>query len=294
MPNSPTRAEIESALSGRNKSTRKNTKQNLPEDLHFGEPPRRQQVIGGNLSGVNRRKKFGLFSRYSEVNMVNWLAGVLVLLILAAFFWPQKKNPTAEIAKQFDTNKVIAVEDEILEQAASGNASFARDSDQSRANAFRAEDKIDQKVTELLAQAADFLRAKQYTQPRNANAVNIYQEVLTLRPANVEAKQNLAKIRGHFLYRGVSALDADKPALAQSNLQRLALVDETSSEYQDLQSDIAEYKIDSQVSGLISKATAAFNNGILISPGQSSNAGQNSALSYYQQALQLRSGNEDA
>lgn len=288
MSKPPSRSEIESALSGRTKKAKRKPSKPARSELEFGEPPRRQQVIGGNLTGVNRRKKFSIFSRYSNVNLVNWIAGTLVALIVTAFFWPQKEDTITEVTKKLDQDKVVAVEDQAIEQAVNGTSNFARETDLERAEQYREQDALDEKVRTLLSEAAGFIRERKFTQPSDSNAVLVYKQVLELSPNNADAREGLDKIRRHFLYHGVNALDAEKPALAKSNLQRLAIVDEASVEYQELQASIDEYGVDQEVKKLLKNAASAMEKGNLILPARQS------ALAFYQQVQALRDDNEAA
>ena len=288
MSNPPSRSEIESALAGRTRKAKAQPREKARADFEFGEQPRRRQVIGGNLAGVNQGKKFGLFSRYSDLNLVNWVAGALVVLILAAFFWPQKNDAITEVTRQLDENRVVEVEDQTIEQAVNGTSNFARETDIERAEDYREQDKVDAKIEALLDVASEHIRQRQFTRPEDSNAVLVYNRVLELSPNNVEATQGLDKIRQHFLYNGVNALNADKPALASSNLQRLAIVDETSSEYDELKFSIDEYRVDQKVVELLKKASVAVEQDNLILPARQS------ALAYYQQALALREDNQAA
>lgn len=288
MSNPPSRSEIESALSGRTRNVQPKPRKETATDFEFGEQPRRRQVIGGDLAGVNQRKKFGLFSRHRSVTLVNWGAGAVILLILAAFFWPQKKDSVTEVAKQIDENQVVALEDQAIIQAVNGTSNFARQTDIVRAEEYRAQDEIDTKVDALLNVANEHIRARQFTRPEKSNAVLVYKRVLELNPNNADATEGLDKIRQHFLYNGVNALNAEKPALAASNLQRLAFVDPNSSEYDELTFSIDQYKVDQEVKNLLEKATQAFTQNNLILPARQS------ALAFYQQALALREDNQAA
>lgn len=288
MSNPPSRSEIESALSGRTRNVQPKPRKETATDFEFGEQPRRRQVIGGDLAGVNQRKKFGLFSRHRSVTLVNWGAGAVILLILAAFFWPQKKDSVTEVAKQIDENQVVALEDQAIIQAVNGTSNFARQTDIVRAEEYRAQDEIDTKIDALLNVANEHIRARQFTRPEKSNAVLVYKRVLELNPNNADATEGLDKISQHFLYNGVNALNAEKPALAASNLQRLAFVDPNSSEYDELTFSIDQYKVDQEVKNLLEKATQAFTQNNLILPARQS------ALAFYQQALALREDNQAA
>jgi len=296
MSKSPSRSEIETALSSQSskrssphrKKAKPKASNNRSSEFEFGEPPRRQQVIGGDLTGVNQRKKFGIFSRYSDINIANWAAGFVVLLIIAAFFWPQSQNSISEVTQQLDEDKVVADEDQAIEQAASGNSSFARESDLSRAESYREQDALDQKITALLITAEQHIRERQFTLPEDANAVKVFRQVLALNPNNADAREGLGKIRQHFLVRGLRNLDSGKPAIAKSFLQRLSLIDATSTEYQQLDSAINEAAVDRQINELLAKARKAFAQKNLILPARAS------ALAYYQQVLVLREDNATA
>jgi len=259
---------------------------NQPSELDFGEPPRRQQVIGGNLSGVNRKKTFGIFSRYGNISLAYWGAAVIVLLIVIAFFWPQKQNAITEVTKQLETNRVVALDDEILEQPAAGTAGFSRNSDLTRAEEYRQQDIIDNQVKALLDEAARYIEQRQFTQPRDANAVLAYQRALELRPSNPQALDGLDKIKQHFLFRGFNALEGEKPALAKSNLERLGLISKSSSEYEELAAAIAQYTTNQEIDTLLDKAKQAFDEQKYVLPARES------ALAYYEQVLAQRA--EDA
>jgi len=288
MSNPPSRSEIESALSGRTKkATPSQTRKPAPE-LDFGEPPRRQQVIGGNLSGVNKRKKFGLFSRYSDFNVANWVAGFVVLLIIAAFFWPDKKDTVTEVAKQLEENRVVELGGQEFEETAAGVSSFARETDAGRANTYREIDATDTQIRELLKVASDHVRERQFTQPRNQNAVVIYKQVLSLNPNNADAGEGLEKIQQHFLVRGLNALNENKETLASNYLDRLAYVNKSSPEYEDLDLAIQDYQLQKNIVDTLRKAQDAFDAGNLILPARSS------ALTFFQQALRLDDSNEPA
>lgn len=288
MSNPPSRSEIESALSGRTKKTKPPQTRKPSPELDFNEPPRRQQVIGGNLSGVNKRKKFGIFSRYSDVSIANWIAGFVVLLIVVAFFWPHKEDTVTEVAKKLEENRIIAVEDQELEQTTAGVSSFARETDSGRANEYREIDATEKKIRDLLQVADNHISKREFTEPNDQNAVTVYKQILELNPNNPAANEGLEKIRRHFLVRGIRALEDDKDAVATSNLARLAIIDRSSIEFEDLELAIDAYKIQQEIAATLQKAQLATKSGNLILPARES------ALSFYQQVLRLDETNEVA
>ncbi len=288
MSTRPSRSEIESALSSRRKKTSSTRPRRKQPDMEFSEAPRRSQVLGGDLSGVNQKQTFSIFSRYSDISVVNWFAGIVVLLIVVAFFWPQQDNQISEITKQIDSNKVVAVEDQVIEDAVAGTATFARESDAQRAQEFRADDAIDQRITQMLQKAAAHIRERRLTQPPGDNATHIYKQVLALRPNNADAQQGLGKIRQHFLVRGFDALDENNMSMAQSYQKRLSVVDIQSSEYAELSEGIQAYETSQTIRNLLSRAERAIAAGNFILPARGS------ALSLYEQVLDLDSENSSA
>ncbi len=286
MSHPPSRSEIESALSGKTKKTPYQAKPKPSFDL--GEPPRRQQVLGGDLSGVNQTKKYGLFSRYSDINIAAWVGGFVIVLIFVAFFWPEQPNSVTEISKELDENRIVAVEDQDLDDAVAGQANFSRDTDFDRANEFREQDALDNQVRELLQTAAAHIRKRELTQPPEKNAVLIYKEVLSLSPNNADAKEGLGKIRQHFLVRGLNSLEADKPVLARSYLDRLAIIDAESEDYAELKAAFDEFNVQQDIRSLLKKANQAVAANKLILPARES------ALAYFQQVLELAPENSKA
>ena len=57
MSSTPSRSEIETALSGRTKRQEAKAKRPRQPSFDLEVPPRRQQVIGGKLTGVNSGQK---------------------------------------------------------------------------------------------------------------------------------------------------------------------------------------------------------------------------------------------
>ena len=289
MPKSPTRSEIESALKAGNKRTRRKKKSDLSDtDFGFGEPPRRQQVLGGDLTGVNRKKRFGIFSRYSDINIANWIGAFVIVLICLAFFWPQHDQATEEILPPSQASEVVEISNNQEIFTSRGGANFAKDNDKQRADAYREQEVIDNRVKDLIKKGTNQIRARQFTQPRNNNAVLTFKQVLTLEPTNSEASTALDKIRQHYLYRGVRALEENNLSLAKSHLDNLEIVDSSSIEFSDLQGEISDFENSARVDELLAQASRARRAGNLILPARSS------ALSYFQQVLDLDEENERA
>ena len=281
------RLEIEAAVAGNNKPSKRQQSPASIDDTEF-ESPRRQNVIGGTLSGISQSRRFRLVRRFSDSNIFIWVGGAVTLLILMAFLWPQKESAITEVAKTLDENRVIALDDTASTEASTGKASFTRFTDKARADEYRAEDKIDQKVDALLDKADQLLQVRKFTQPRSENATIIYKQVLELRPANNRALSNLEKIRKHYEFRGVSALNEDNLEVAKENLRKMTYVDADSQEYNNLASDIQSYTVDQQVKSLIGKARTAIEGNKLVDPEQ------DNAIYYLQQALKFRPNNQDA
>jgi len=291
------RSEIEHALSGRKSSGKKKARPISNAELDLNAPPRRQQVIGGDLAGVANRPKYGIFSRYSDISIVNWVAAAIVLSILAAFFWPQENNSTQEVigpgvtlAPQLgETDLSEDEQSDFLESETSANSlSFSRDSDLDRASDYRQQDAQDLKIRTLLDQAKSQSEDGKYTQPTGSNATETYQLVLQLSPRNVEAKQGLDGISTRFLTSGYNALEQDNPKVAESALSKLAIIETDSEEYRELNTAIENWKTQRRLSILLVNARSAFGKRALILPAKEN------ALYFYQQALLLDENNETA
>lgn len=289
------RSEIESALSG-NTNNKKNTRPNANRALDLNEPPRRQQVLGGDLTGVTSRPKFGLFSRYSDVSVVNWVACGIILMILAAFFWPQDNISTQEVvgkgtisAPQLgETDLSEDEQTDFLESESSSSLPFSRDDDLIRASSYRKQDQHDLKVRSLLARAQSEIDDGKYTQPAGQNATETYKSILEISQRNVEARQGLDFIANHFLTRGHSALEQNNKAVVENALNKLAIVQQGSDEYIELESAYAGWKTQRRVLILLDNAKSTFDKGALILPAKEN------ALYFYQQALLLDDSNQAA
>ncbi|MCH2191346.1 MAG: sel1 repeat family protein [Gammaproteobacteria bacterium] len=288
MSNPTSRQDFETSLSRKKiKNSRIVEKQTLDSDK--ASLPRRQNVIGGNLSGVSQTKRFGWLRRFGDSNITLWALVIVIALILAAFLWPQAEGDiTKEVTRKLNPNNVIAIDDKIAFEASTGKASFTNINDKARADAYRAQDKIDQQVAEMLRQADQYLRSRQFTLPAGANAVSMYKKVLKIRPENSTALANLEKIRRHYEFRGVSALENNDPDTAESNLSRLSAIDKRSEEYTNLAADIADYRSSLALSNYLSNAKTALQQGDLFEPENES------AIFYAVKALELDQNNIEA
>jgi hypothetical protein len=292
------RSEIESALSGETTRSKKKARPAASTAFDLNAPPRRQQVIGGDLTGVASRPRTGIFSRYSNNGLSNWAAGIIVILILAAFFWPQENNSTQEVvgpgvtlAPQLgETDLSEAEQNDFLENEAGESAlSFSRDDDIGRASDFRQQDAKDLKIRDLLEQAKLQIENGRYTLPRDDNATASYKEALSLNPRNVEATQGLDFIVGRFLTSGLGALDQNNKSLAENALGKIAVVTTTDSEqYLELEAAIGAWDIQRKTEVLLKNAKSAFAKRALILPAKEN------ALYYYQQVLLLDEENQTA
>ena len=292
MSSKPSRSEIEIALSGRTR--KKAAKVQNPVDPHIdlSVPPRRQQVIGGDLTGVSSRPKRGLFSRYGNVNISYWIATGLVILILIAFFWPQSQDNTREISATDSnaTNTPLNSAIEPVEEIEEGDSiqTFTRESDLDRAGTYREEERRESEITTLLRKAEAHIAKGEYTQPKGNNAVATYKQILQVDSKNVAAKQGLEYVNGRFLKAGFNALQKSNEAVALNALQRLGSIDKESADYQELASAIESWKISKRVNDILAKARDAFANDRLILPAD------DNALFYYRQALNMDRENEAA
>jgi hypothetical protein len=292
------RSEIERALSGETTRSKKKARPAASNTFDLNAPPRRQQVIGGDLTGVASRPRTGIFSRYSNTGLSNWAAGIIVMLILAAFFWPQENNSTQEVvgpgvtlAPQLgETDLSEAEQNDFLENEAGESAlSFSRDDDIGRASDFRQQEAKDLKIRNLLDKAKRQIKNGRYTLPNDDNATSSYKEVLSLNPRNVEAKQGLDFVVGRFLTSGLGALEQNNKSLAENALGKIAVVTTTDAEqYLELEAAIEAWGIQRKIEALLRNAKSAFAKRALILPAKEN------ALYYYQQVLLLDDENQTA
>lgn len=294
MTSKPSRSEIENALSGRtNRSRAKASARSKNVDFDFEVSPRRQQVIGGDLTGVSKRPKYGIFSRYAEVSIANWVAAAIVLLIIGAFFWPQGGESIREIAekKAQQSSQSIYTESRIEEidaPVAQPDLTFSRESDIDRASQFREADDLEIKSRALLDSAEQFVANGAYTQPLNDNATAIYKKVLELEPSNVAARQGLDNINDLLLADGLSNLEKDQKTNAEEALANLLIVNANSDAYQELNGAIESWQSNKAIEKLLAQARKAQKAKRLILPAREN------ALYYYKQVLKTDSGNKKA
>jgi len=293
----PSRSEIESALSGRTKRNPQKPRPVNPQEFDLNVPPRRQQVIGGNLSGVSNKPSFGIFSRYSNVSITNWVALAIVLLILLAFFWPAGKKSTLEttspaLTAQAQLGETDLSPDEQNELIARGSAdidpSFSRPSDIERAAEFRSLDSQELQIRALLDQAKTNISKGQLLKPEEANALSSYRAVLAINPRNIAAKEGIDYLKSSFLNAGYSALETEKINIAQGIVDSLNKIDAGSDEYLEFRDAVKTWKNNKKISQLLTKANKAFKADSLILPAR------NNALYFFQQALNLDKTNETA
>lgn len=304
--NKPSRSEIESALAGktpaRKPSQEKRRRAQADDKPHPGthselqlesQHSRRRQVIGGDLTGISRRgSKQGIWSRLTAMNFVNWIAAMIVLAILAVFFWPQSHSSgTREIVPPDEENVIGGYQgeeraDEIQSDVVS--TTFSRENDIDRATEFRLEDNQQRQIRMLLDAAKQHVAAGEYSLPAGNNAISKFQQVLQIDSSNVEAKQGISFINSRFLSTGYQALEAGDVDLANQILAKLREINSNSDESAELTAAIDAYTTQLRTEELISKAKAAQAAGQLILPAR-----QN-ALYFYQQALELDPSNADA
>ena len=294
MSAKPSRSEIETALSGSSqKRSPTNRRIESIEQQLDSMTSRRQQVIGGDLTGVSKRQNSkGRFAKLADINYVNWIASAIVLMIIAVFFWPETNNEVVqEVADKgvisnngtyYDEARVDRPADEEVEQ------SFTRPSDIDRASEFRAFDEQEQTIRQLLAKAEAHITKGEYTRPKSGNAVASYRQVLEIQGNNNKARQGLEYISGRYLNLGYQALEQSSLSKAKAALQKLATIASDSSEYEELSEAISEWQAKRQIDKFLVSANQAFNDDKMILPAQ-----QN-ALFYYQQILAMDSGNEVA
>ena len=272
------RSEIESALLG-DKAKRHSNRRAEPSSV-LDVPPRRQQVLGGDLSGVSNRPK-SLGNKLINVSVVNWLVGVLVLAILGAFFWPQSQPSVTEVTTpdivEVKRDREIREVDTIVEE----ESGFSRDTDLNRANDFRRQDAQELQIRNLLEQAKKFVAQRQFTHPSNLNAISSYSAVLAIDPRNVDARQGILTIKEHFQNTAINALAENNKVLASESLTELQSIETDSEEALIVTTALEKYDLNKQLEAFLASAKSARQKNRLILPAR------DNALYYYQQALRI-------
>ena len=97
----PSRSEIEQALSGAQTSDRRQAP--YINQFETQNPQRQRQVIGGDIKGISERQKYGpwqrTLNRIDQASVINWLLGLVLLVALIVFIWPQKPTPVKDDPK---------------------------------------------------------------------------------------------------------------------------------------------------------------------------------------------------
>jgi hypothetical protein len=289
----PSRTELETAVAGRTKASgHKRPRTPNPIELQLDSmTARRQKVIGGDLTGVSKRQKTGQGGGIRNINFVNWIAIVIVLLILAVFFWPQSNSEsTKEITGDAKIVKSAAYYSDSrvdLESEASIDQSFIRQTDLDRASQFRQKDAQDQAIRALLTQADAQVAKGRYSQPNDDNAIYTYLKVLKIDPDNIDAKQGIESVNGRFLSSGYKALDGQDEDLAAVALKKLRAIDPRSEASIEFNVALTRWRVARNIKGFLVSAKQAEKDNRLILPAR------NNALYFYQQILELEERNKD-
>ena len=178
MPAKPSRSEIESAVAGQSRPAKRKKKRDSEKlELRLDSlTARRQQVIGGDLTGVSKRTRNNRrFGDYREINYVNWIAGAIVVLIVSVFFWPESSQDSIKevvaVAQTVDNAPYYAEARVDEQQVTPPDQSFTRETDLDRAADFREQDAQEKQLRALTKKAEAHITKGEYSLPRGNNAV---------------------------------------------------------------------------------------------------------------------------
>lgn len=231
--------------------------------------------------------------RLKDIDVVNWIAALIVILILVAFFWPQTDSvSTREVASQ--ASKIESesfysesrVDEPPTEQPLS--PTFSRQDDLSRADDYRVQEAMERRIRDLHSLAEQQIESGELTEPDASNATSTYRQILLLNSKDVKAQQGLEYIGGRFLSIGLRALENNNLASASAALQKLEEVDADSEQRSELALTIERWQRQQEIDDLLAKAEAALSNDDLILPARKS------ALYYFQQVLTREQNNSIA
>ena len=288
----PSRSEIEQALSGANTADRR---QPYVNQFETQNPQRQRQVIGGDIKGIPERQKYGAWqrtlNRVDQASVINWLLGIVLLVALIVFIWPQKPVPAKDDSKNqiSEQERAIYTESRFDDQVlGTQENSFSRDNDLDRALVFRQRDAKDKKVRNLVSDAEKLIANGWYTLPAENNALKKYQEVLEIDSRNTSALQGIDYISGRFLVAGIEALGKNNEIAALNALNKLVTIDPESLQRYRLEDELNSWKKQQQTYSLIQQARLKLESDQLIQPAR------DNALYFYQQALALDKNNKVA
>lgn len=285
--NKPSRSEIESALGGNQKRSRRKPSPKAQDDRNS---VRRQRVIGGDPSGIQRHRNRSFVSRLLEFNFVNLIAISMVLAILAVFFWPIKDDRRVKEVTLKESNLATGYQgvERIDSISPTQNSSFTQPTDIERATEFRLQEEQQRQVSLLLNAAQQHITAGEYSLPDGDNAISKFRQVLQIDNRNRQARDGLQFIQDRFLTNGLAALTSNNPDEAKLNLEKINNISGESEAGDELQMAIKAYQSEREITNLLGMANTARKANNLILPAREN------ALYYYQQVLELMPENEDA
>lgn len=291
MPKTPSRNEIESALDANKPRSSNDASQKNQQmrGLFEKNEYRERNVIGGDLTGISsRRKTRSDWFHFDSINFVNWIAGLIILMIAAVFFWPDSKQKSIEPQTKLPQTESSSILNKESKQTELNQTIFSRNDDLERAKQFRDEADIEQKANTLLVSGKTLLRKGHYSTPEKENAITKFKQVLKLDPNNNDAQRGLDYIMGRYLAAGERAIESGNIVSANANLKKIAGINSDSDEYQSLSASIELWQLNQQINKLKEQAEAALKKGELILPAK-----QN-ARYYYLQILELEPENTEA
>lgn len=287
MSSKHSRSELEAALTPKSKAQNaSNHNKANTQDRHLEHGRRRQQVIGGNLTGVANRRNAGLLAKVTDINLFNWIAVILVLLILLAFFWPSTEH-SAIREKQ---HKIADSENDLIHNQNKQDSTaigaptvqtFSRATDLQRADGYREQEALEREISGLLIIASEQIGRGDYTVPIEKNATSTYRKILAISPNNAKAEQGLEYIRRRILASGIKALEKNDQQTADQALNKIIKIESEAVEALQLREAIADWSLTNQVNQLLSQANSALQAERLILPPRKN------ALYYFQQVLEL-------
>lgn len=273
MSNTPTRSEIESALSGSNAPTHRGRHQKTHDEGTIYNEERSKTVIGGDITGVAKRHS------HKRFNLINWIAAGVVLLVSIVFFWPQAEN----INKPKGVDAVIE-----KDNAPQIKQSFAKEGDLQRAQSYRLADEKEQKIDALIEQAEELIQANKRVSPYDQSALAKYRQILQIDTSNRKARAGLNNLIDHFYQQGTNALEAGDFAQVEKILPQLGAISKQSTAYLELTGALQKQKTLAKTNALLKSAEQAFANNNHILPAR------NNALYFYQQIIDYDPKNKKA
>ncbi len=295
---SVTRADIESRLGASRQAKSRSSGRQPAQNINLAHTAtgtsRETRMLGGQLGSVSRKR-----NRVQSSKLSWWIFGSFIVLIAIALLIPNPSEDTS-ISNVIEGKLPTTPEpdaiyresrnDETAEIVDQPEASFVREDDLGRVQAYAEEERVTDIIQQTLVQAQEFENSGNLSIPADNNAAAMYQKILELDPSNTDATQGISRILATLLTNASEALTEDNYSQAQGILQRMQNIDGENRRTLSLENALNQYQNEQDerattISALLRSAENSLETANVLNPPR------DNALFYYQQVLSLDAGN---